>query len=283
MLSLFSSRKKDTSSAVLSQIEAYELPSFSATVMNVLAMLRRPGVEMQPIAEELQKDPGLSVKALRLVNSVGFGLSTRVSNVQHAVVLLGRSRLECLVLSVAVSTALPGKGIPGFDLEAYWRTAALRASMAGGLAKRLHPATEIESFTAGLLQDIGVAFLADRERERYVPLYARWREDDSAMLSAQESSIFGFDHAEIGGLLARNWQLPEFLVNAIEDHHTRESEDLDEAVWLVSLIKSHDSDQDIDTVVDAALRTHGLDESLVRGIAQKARSDADQFYKALQG
>ncbi len=263
-------------------IGEYELPSFSGPVMNVLNLLRRPEVEIQVIAEELQKDPGLSVQALRLVNSVGYGLTTRVSNVQHAVVLMGRSRLECLVLTVAVKTALPGADLPGFDLEQFWRTAALRATLAGGLARELHRATEVESFTAALLQDIGVALLAERERERYIPLYRQWLEESEGPLSALERSMFGFDHAEIGGELGQHWGLPPFLVDAIRLHHT-ESETCDAAIRLVADLKTPIPGPELEAVGAEAKSGFGLHDDQLAGIVEKALQEADTFYQALDG
>ena len=62
---------------------------------------------MTHVAYQLEGDPGLNVKVLKTVNSAAFGLSTRVSNLHHAVTLLGRSRLETIVLPQAVNNILP--------------------------------------------------------------------------------------------------------------------------------------------------------------------------------
>ena len=68
----------------------------------MLAMLRDPESSMTDIAEQLQVDPGMHVKVLKTVNAAAFGLITRVTNLQHAAKLLGRSRLEAIILSHAV-------------------------------------------------------------------------------------------------------------------------------------------------------------------------------------
>ena len=35
----------------------------------------------------------------------------------------------------------------------------------------------------------------------------------------QETELYGIDHAALGGILARRWQMPERLIKAIEQHH----------------------------------------------------------------
>ena len=35
----------------------------------------------------------------------------------------------------------------------------------------------------------------------------------------QETELYGIDHAALGGILARRWQMPERLSKAIEQHH----------------------------------------------------------------
>lgn len=35
----------------------------------------------------------------------------------------------------------------------------------------------------------------------------------------QETELYGIDHAALGGILARKWQMPERLSKAIEQHH----------------------------------------------------------------
>ena len=106
MLNIFKKSKTGLKEELRKLLNGYEVPSFSSTVMGVLSILRDPESSMTEIAEQIEVDPGMHVKVLRTVNSAAFGLSTRVVNVPHAITLLGRSRLESLVLSVVVQDAL---------------------------------------------------------------------------------------------------------------------------------------------------------------------------------
>lgn len=54
------------------------------------------------IAEVIRRDPSLSARLLRMVNSVYFGLSTRVNNIEEAVFFLGLRQIRELSLATPV-------------------------------------------------------------------------------------------------------------------------------------------------------------------------------------
>jgi len=109
----------------------YELPSFSAGAVSTLRRIREDA-EMKVIAERILADPGLSVRVLRTVNSAAFGLRNEVTDLTQAVTLLGRARVEALVLAAAVGESLPV--CDGIDLAGFWRTSAHRACLARRIA-----------------------------------------------------------------------------------------------------------------------------------------------------
>ena len=117
MLNIFKKQKKSSANDLQNILGSYELPSFPATVMNVLTALRDPDFSMTSVAKQLEGDPGLHVKILKTVNSSAFGLSSRVMNLHRAVALLGRSRLETIVLSQAVHSVLPNVNVPYFNMK----------------------------------------------------------------------------------------------------------------------------------------------------------------------
>ena len=177
---MFGLRKKRKTSelkdVLRKELEHYELPAFSANVMRALSALRNPEQTISEIGRLLQLDPGLSVKILKVVNSASFGLKSPVSHLGHAASLLGRARVESLVVAIAVRGAMPTLSRSGLDMSAFWRTAARRASLSRILADKLHPSTATEAFTAGLLLDMGVPFMAMLKGDKYAQRYNAWRD-----------------------------------------------------------------------------------------------------------
>ena len=212
---MFWKRSSDPKAKLVDRLGEYELPSFPAAAVSTLGLLRQDA-PMAEVAESIMTDPGLSVRILRTVNSAAFGLRQKASNLQYAVNLLGRSRVESLVLVAAVGEALPAPD--DFDLRGFWRTAAHRACLARKIAASVSPATELECFTAGLLQDMAVPVLVT-SLPGYPGLYSDAIGGDQPGLPEYERKILGYDHAEIGALMAETWDLPESLIAAIAGHH----------------------------------------------------------------
>ncbi len=182
MFTIFKGKSRNPKEDLDDLLEGYEIPSFPTAVMKVLQMLRDPDVEISLIAEELQVDPGMTVRVLQMVNSAAYGSAQKVTDVAHAVTLVGRSPLEAMVISVAVKDIMPGRQQSGFDLDRFWLSSARRASAARLLSHHLHPATSSEAFTSGLLQDIAVPVLADLKGDAYCEIYQRWQNEDDLRL-----------------------------------------------------------------------------------------------------
>jgi len=101
-------RRSSSPGALLNKaLGDFELPSFSAPAMETLRMLRLPDVSSRALAQSIERSPALLVKVLRTVNSAVYGLRSRIASAERAVVLLGRSELESIVVSVCVADCLP--------------------------------------------------------------------------------------------------------------------------------------------------------------------------------
>ncbi len=283
MLKLFKKKRKKSSQDLQKIIDGFKLPSFPATVMNVLSMLRKPDISMGDIANTVQVDPGINVRVLTMVNSAAFGLSSKISNIQHAVTLLGKSRLEAIVLSLAVKDSLPTMRLNGHDMNGFWLAAARRASLARALAQYLHPKTQSEAFTAGLLQDMAVPFLAKYKGTEYGRVLSDWDADDSIKLEELEKESLGFDHQQIGALVAKNWELPNYLIQAIASHHLDfDASEVDPAIKIVSGLKTNTDFNGATEMVHVCKTKFSFSNPEISEIIKKAFDDAEDFSQMLQ-
>lgn len=282
-MAFFRRGKKSSKDELQSLLDGYELPSFPGVVTNVLTMLRDPESSMTDIAEQLQVDPGMHVKVLKTVNAAAFGLIARVTNLQHAAKLLGRSRLESIILSHAVRNALPTVRMVSFDIKSFWETAAKRASLARLLARDIHPATEVESFTAGLLQDMAVAVIAAVKKKEYTEILEHWNTDKTTWLHVLERKTFSYDHTTIGGLMAEEWNLPERLVAGISGHHDWDGNpDVDAAVKLVTHIRESDRSDGSEMLIKKCREEFHLSEDRVLEMINEASEYSHEFAQMFQ-
>ncbi len=250
----------DSPTKLIDVIGDAPLPSFPKVANQALDKLRDPATSLRDVGTILERDPNMSVSLLRTVNSAAFGLRRPCSSIGHAASLLGRTQLEGLVLAVAVKSTSP-KRVQGVNRTRFWKTAARRASIARAIATAVSPRLASEAFTAGLLQDLAVPLIAQRKKG-YSEVLAAWHGGEGD-LDDLEKQRFGWDHAEIGGLLAKKWTFPEGLLNAISGHH---SADADAPSGIVGLI--HESANDLDQLIEQANARYGIPrDSVVLAIA----------------
>ncbi len=280
MLGIIRRRKKERQ--VEQFLTGYELPSFPTPVMNVLAKLRDPDCPIHDLAEDLEVDPGLHVKVLRTVNSVAFGLSHKVCSLEHAVSLLGRSRLESLVLSVGVKESLDREQTPDwFDMHNFWLSAARRATLARELAQILHPKTQAEAFTAGLLQDMAVPVMAALKGERYQNLYQHWQAASESDLAELEYAEFHLSHPQLGAGIAERWEFPDLLINTVGSHHQTEEHEVDLAVRIASMVTDAPGPFDAAAFAGRISNEIGLDRQMLEDLLADVEEEAKELATAL--
>jgi len=275
-LSLFKRRPTNKYADLERFVDEYEVPSFPGAINDILGKIRHEDSSNADIAQDLESDPGMSVRILRLVNSAGFGLRHRVEDVSQAVQLVGRSSLESILISLAMKETLPNKARPGFDPIAFWRTSAQRAAIAGRMAARLSPPDRSLCWTAAMLQDIAIPLLVDHLGDRYCEILTA-RSEGNDELDILERAEIGFDHADLGRRICEVWELPERLTKEIAEHHAPPT--LETAPFrLVSLIRMGERDggsepEGLSEMIDAATKI-GLDPETSSAQIQDGLRDA---------
>ena len=283
MFGWFKKRRQDPRRVLKEALGDFELPSFPAVVAQAMRQLRDPNATLAEIAEGLMRDPDVSVRLLRLANSPAYSLRHPVSNVHHAMSLLGRAEVESLLLSVSMRRCLP-KPRRGCDATRFWQANARRAAVARAIAKRAHPASAAETFTASLLQEMAVPLLVKARPKEYLPVREAWA-NGGGELVALEREALGYDHAVIGAAMCAEWSFPEEFVRAVGAHHQdyeHDEEDVPLAVRIVAELRDvDDAEEDFDVLVEATVERLGLTEEDAEELIGDAFDEADEVAAAL--
>ena len=194
------------------------LPSLPAIAVQVLELAQKDHVDIAEIARVISKDPALSSKILRTVNSSFYGRANTISTISHALVLLGLQSVKTLVLGFSLVGNLSKTKTKGFKHVDYWRRSVYAATAARLLAGKLHIVQQEECFLGSLLMDIGMLVLDQVLGEQYGNVH-----DAAAnhqQLADAERKAFSLTHAEASGVLAEQWKLPPVLAApmAFHDH-----------------------------------------------------------------
>lgn len=215
----FSPLREQTPSLTIESMVAraralYTLPTVAAEVLELTA---NPSVEPQAIKECILRDPALTAKILRVVNSSLFGLSGEVSDLNQAIALLGIKPLKILVLGFSLPDSM-FVGLAREPLKWYWTTTLARAVAAREISEQLFHTPGDEAFLAGLLQGLGLLVFAKQIGPSYAVMLIRSSET-GIDLRQLETEAFGFDHIELTTALLREWHMPRQLVEAIGSQH----------------------------------------------------------------
>ncbi|MGF1599340.1 MAG: HDOD domain-containing protein [Acidimicrobiales bacterium] len=276
MLRLRRSRNDDHLAALREAIGPVELPTFPRVVLATIDAIRDPEASATSIARPLSADPRLTVRLLKLVNSPAFGPSRPITSVEQAVAMAGMANVESIVLAVGVNVVVPRQPVEGLDHARYWWAASRRAALARAFAFELDPTRAGLSFTAGLLLDMALPFLAVA-RHDYRPLLTEWHGggDD---LHDLEASEYGWTHADVARWLCAEWGLPAELTSAIADHHRPSAPP---AVRLAAPWREHHVDEVHERVVSQASEEFGLAADQVVALIESANASAADLAQLL--
>jgi putative nucleotidyltransferase with HDIG domain len=208
------------------------VPMMSGSVSRISSLLSDVNVSPNKLTEAISYDPILTARILRLANSPIYSLLKSVSTLRQAIDVVGMKPIyEILIVGLA-SDSFAKEIRDSSEGKAIWEHSLAVALLSRELSKVLGLRGTEETFICGLLHDIGKILLLRNDFGRFSEVITE--QNESSMLHA-ESAMFGYNHAQIGSLVASRWGLPEGVCHTILNHHNpAQSEHLSIIAHLVS-------------------------------------------------
>ncbi|MEW5795544.1 MAG: HDOD domain-containing protein [Candidatus Zixiibacteriota bacterium] len=195
-------------------LKLYALPQ---TLAEVLKVVSDESTGADDLAKVLMRDPAITARVLRVVNSPFYGVGRKIGSVSQAVVTIGMRQVTALALSTSVYS-MTERWQSSFDRVRFWRHSLEVAIAARVLAEKIGYKKVEEMFVAGLLHDIGLLVLERSFADQYQKL---WKQSlGNGSLVDLEEEAWGSNHARVGQFLLEQWQLPESICQAVGHHHT---------------------------------------------------------------
>ncbi len=188
-----------------------KLPTMSEVAHQLIQTLNDEEVSVGEVRDIIAKDPAISAKLLRLANSAQFGLPRGVSTLDDAIHMVGMSAVRALSLGACLNDSFPV--LPGLNQHAFWKSSTACAGYAQWLATELDMDGQ-QAWLTGLMLRLGELLigqadpkvLGDIEALPHVP-GGRWE---------REKRLIGFSEGQITAELARRWNFPMQIVQALE-------------------------------------------------------------------
>lgn len=198
-----------------------EIPTIPSVAGQALKALKREDVTADQLARIIETDPGLTARILKVSNSALYARSRKILNIRNATMVLGMRTLGQLV--VAASSRALYKKFGAVEKEMWQHSVAVGVATRL-LADRVCLEHREESFVSGLLHDVGKVIMNNGAKERFIE--ARKAMLEGGMSSAEaEEDAFGFNHTDVGALLAQRWELAASIQDAVLWHHDPELAD----------------------------------------------------------
>lgn len=193
-----------------------DLPTMPHVASMVLQKLGNPNTSHKELHQTISADQALAARVLKVANSPLYGCSRAINRLTDAVVIMGFDSLRSLVMSSVMQDLFKSFGLTE---KLLWEHSFGCAAISKHIAKVIkYPKVE-EAFLAGLLHDIGKVVLnlkiPDKTREIVQEVY----NNPGVSFMQAEQEMFGFNHAQVGKLIARKWNFAETIEETIGCHH----------------------------------------------------------------
>jgi len=191
--------------------ESVKLPSMTEVAHALIRTLNDEDASVSDIRDIIAQDPALTAKLLRLANSAQFGLPRGVGTLDDAITMVGMAKVRTLSLGTCLNEAFPT--LPGLDRQEFWKASTACASYAQWLATHLSIDNQLAWLTGLMLRlgelligQVDPAVMQEIEKLPHVP-GSRWE---------REKRLVGFSEGHITAELARRWNFPMQMVQALQ-------------------------------------------------------------------
>ena len=240
-------------------LQVIKLPVMPEVAHALIRTLNDDDADMFAVCAVISKDPALTANLLRMANSAMFGLSRSVNTLDAAINVIGMSQLRTRALSICLAKVFVMP--PTLDRLEFWRYCMVCAGYSRWLAS-MSGLDEQQAWLIGMMLRLGQLTIAEQNGAQMLEIELLPRAPGERW--ARESKLTGFDEGTITGEIARHWDFPGDVVDALSgasdplaaSHFSK----LSGVVHLAALLADHDEPnvQTLETLPSAVLSALGL-------------------------
>jgi len=185
------------------------------------SLLRNYHTQVGKFAEVIARDSSLTARLMRMVNSVYFGLDTRVGTIQDAVLYIGLRQVRSLAFATLILEDMKGTRDAGPRIS--WREFSLHTLACAFATREILTYSDLgmdddTDYIAGLLQNVGKVVIAKSFPDEFA-LLTEIDYQNEAQVLAYERLLLGWDHAAIGAYYLQTHKISFEIVEAVRFHH----------------------------------------------------------------
>ncbi len=195
-------------------IDDIDMPVMPDIAMKVLSMLDDGNFSLTEFENTIMEDQNLTISILKIANAPIYKTGKSANTLSDAIMVIGLNNILALVSIIALTKEMSGKYL---DPE-LMRHAVAVSSASALLAQKIKGLKREEALVAGLIHDIGKTVLSVNAHEQYKTIKSRAKKEGIPFIEV-EDDLLGFNHCNIGSILAAKWKFPKIYEYVIKHHH----------------------------------------------------------------
>ena len=197
-----------------------EIAPFPVSTVRLAQLVAAPDYHLSDVIDIIRYDQVLTMRLLRVANSAANALISPVTTVNEAVFRMGTGQILALAVATGVTPLFKHPASEfRYGEETLWRHSMATAVAAETSQAFCAVSLPHDVFTAALLHDIGKLAIGRFLDDDVLREIFQLRDEGQMTQLEAETEILGVHHGELGGMVARTWQLPESIVKGIIYHH----------------------------------------------------------------
>lgn len=213
------------------------IPPRPSILTDLIEERKKADPDMKKIASIIARDVVLSAAMLKTVNSPFFALRRKIDSIEQAVMTMGLNNVFNIMTGLVLRNMNENKNP---QLEHFWEMAETTACISAMLAKRIPGVSSDIAYSVGLFQNCAIPLMMSRFPD-YHETTQLTRHRNARSYTQVEDERHNTNHATIGYLLSKNWNLSETVSLTVLHHHNLEvftsGESLpDEVYSLIAII-----------------------------------------------
>jgi HD-like signal output (HDOD) protein len=194
-----------------------QIPPQPQVLIELEKTINHPRASTASIAKLVTQDAALTAAVFKVINSPAYGLRRKIDSLDQAISVIGMKQMANIIKSVALRQAMGGKD-PFYEL--FWERSGEIAQLAAIIATKQRSVCNLvpdQVYMAGLFHDCGIPVLMQRFPD-YCKTLREAKTCDWSGIGAEDQRLHT-DHCVAGYMVARHWQLPDFICQAVRFHH----------------------------------------------------------------
>ena len=206
---------------LIKEVNNSNFASIRGVISKIFEILNNSKSTVNDLENIIKLDPPLAVKVLKVANSAFYASRVEFNDLKEAVLWIGFDEIKNIALTEQLFKIFNTENNNFFSRKELWKNSIATALLAKMIYRREYGEKGENIYTAGLIHNIGIIIIDQFLNEDFHKIL-EYREKEKKDHIQSENKFLAFNHSDIAGLLADNWNFPEELKLIIQNHHSPE-------------------------------------------------------------